>query len=211
MWRFNNRNWWKQLGQLCKQQWKKPNKTAGEVFFSRWVIVPNIILQKLSSDPSFGKVFQPSAKTENQTTPVPCFFPEAKTTLLHTFENQLRWRWKTHWSLQCLGSKVYFQGHDQGIGEPFAWIITENNTIPSCISSCWCIVIRGIHCKVLDCPVTASSFLYMHVAAAKYRAIVISPGKMTYLRRETPDIEWLKNTGCPIRECSSLCIKFYNW
>ena len=34
MWRFNNRNWWKQLGQLCQQHWPKENTSANEVFFS---------------------------------------------------------------------------------------------------------------------------------------------------------------------------------
>ena len=34
MWRFNNRNWWKQLGQLCQQHWQKENTSANEVFFS---------------------------------------------------------------------------------------------------------------------------------------------------------------------------------
>ena len=33
MWRFNNRNWWKQLGQLCQQHWQKENTSANEVFF----------------------------------------------------------------------------------------------------------------------------------------------------------------------------------
>ena len=69
----------------------------------------------------------------------------------------------------------YFE-RQQGIGEPLAcW---ENNTIYS------------ISRKVLDCPVTASYFLYMHVGAAHCRAIVTTPGKMTYLRRETLPIEW---------------------
>ena len=33
MWRFNNRNWWKQLGQLCQQHWQKENTSANDVFF----------------------------------------------------------------------------------------------------------------------------------------------------------------------------------
>ena len=33
MWRFNNRNWWKQLGQLCQQHWQKENTRANDVFF----------------------------------------------------------------------------------------------------------------------------------------------------------------------------------
>ena len=33
MWRFNNRNWWKQLGELRKQQWKKANKDRKRSFF----------------------------------------------------------------------------------------------------------------------------------------------------------------------------------
>ena len=33
MWRFNNRNWWKLLGQLCQQHWQKENTSANEVFF----------------------------------------------------------------------------------------------------------------------------------------------------------------------------------
>ena len=33
MWRYNNRNWWKQLGQLCQQHCKKENTSANEVFF----------------------------------------------------------------------------------------------------------------------------------------------------------------------------------
>lgn len=69
----------------------------------------------------------------------------------------------------------YFE-RQQGMGEPLAcW---ENNTIHS------------ISRKVLDCPVTASYFLYMHAGAAHCRAIVTTPGKMTYLRRETLPIEW---------------------
>ena len=32
MWRFNNRNWWKQLGQLRQQHWQKENTSANEVF-----------------------------------------------------------------------------------------------------------------------------------------------------------------------------------
>ena len=33
MWRFNNRNWWKQLGQLCQQHWQKENTSANDFFF----------------------------------------------------------------------------------------------------------------------------------------------------------------------------------
>ena len=33
MWRFNNRNWWKQLGQLCQKHWQKESTSANEVFF----------------------------------------------------------------------------------------------------------------------------------------------------------------------------------
>lgn len=62
MWSLNSRNWWKQQGRLRKQQWKKANKTASEVFFG-WVVVPNVKLQRLSSATSFWSVFYISVKT----------------------------------------------------------------------------------------------------------------------------------------------------
>ena len=56
MCRFNNRNWWKQLGHLCKQQ-RKSQTRARMKFFFWWVVVPNVKLQKLSSATSFGGLF----------------------------------------------------------------------------------------------------------------------------------------------------------
>ena len=67
MWRFNNRNWWKQLGQLCQQHWQKEKTSANEVFFFfRGFLLPNLKSQKLSSAPSFGGFFYTSVKIQNR-------------------------------------------------------------------------------------------------------------------------------------------------
>ena len=66
MCRFNNRNWWKQLGHLCKQQRKKSNKSANEVFFlvgrSSQCKIAKIKLRN-----QFWRAFYTSVKTENRT------------------------------------------------------------------------------------------------------------------------------------------------
>ena len=67
MWRFNNRNWLKQLGQLCQQHWQKENASANDVFFFfRCFLLPNLKSQKLSSAPSFGGFFYTSVKIQNR-------------------------------------------------------------------------------------------------------------------------------------------------
>ena len=66
MWRFNNRNWWKQLGQLCQQHWQKENTSANEGFFLRCFLLPNLNSQKnWAPHPVLG-VFYASVKIQNR-------------------------------------------------------------------------------------------------------------------------------------------------
>ena len=57
MWRYNNRNWWKQLGQLCNNTEKRKTRVREWRFFFRCFLLPNLKSQKVSSAPSFGGFF----------------------------------------------------------------------------------------------------------------------------------------------------------
>ena len=68
MWRFNNRNWWKQLGQLCQQHWQKENTSANEVFFFFFSVLPTSQskIAKIELRTQFWRVFYTSVKIQNR-------------------------------------------------------------------------------------------------------------------------------------------------
>ena len=67
MWRFNNRNWWKQLGQLCQQHWQKENTSANEVFFFFSVLpTSQSKIAKIELRTQFWRVFYTSVKIQNR-------------------------------------------------------------------------------------------------------------------------------------------------
>ena len=66
MWRFNNRNWWKQLGQLCQQHWQKENTSANEVFFFSVLPTSQSKITKIELRTQFWRVFYTSVKIQNR-------------------------------------------------------------------------------------------------------------------------------------------------
>ena len=66
MWLFNNRNWWKQLGQLCQQHWQKENTSANEVFFFSVLPTSQSKIAKIELRTQFWRVFYTSVKIQNR-------------------------------------------------------------------------------------------------------------------------------------------------
>ena len=66
MWRFNNRNWWKQLGRLCQQQWKKSQTSVRMKFFFLVVPTSQCKIAKIKPRTQFWRVFYTSIKIQKR-------------------------------------------------------------------------------------------------------------------------------------------------
>ena len=66
MWRFNNRNWWKQLGRLCQQQRKKSQTSVRMKFFFLVVPTSQCKIAKIKPRTQFWRVFYTSIKSQKR-------------------------------------------------------------------------------------------------------------------------------------------------